>query len=116
MISDHGHESFLVDVLPKQGVEIFIAASLPACKWSRKISRALKLFINPAVFCKLFAIVKGQCFHPNRQRPELVHNGKADQVRCLVNHLGHDCLPAFLFHHGHNRNLLLEPITVSHSQ
>ena len=59
LISDRGHGSFLRDVLPQQPVEVFIAASLPACKWSGKVSRALKLFINLAVSCKLFAIVKG---------------------------------------------------------
>ena len=43
LISDRGHGSFLRDVLPQQPVEVFIAASLPACKWSGKVSRALKL-------------------------------------------------------------------------
>lgn len=74
LISNHGHGSFLRDVLPQQPVEVFIAASLSACKRSGKVSRALKLFINLAVSCKLFAIVIGQCFHPSCQRPELVHN------------------------------------------
>ena len=32
LISDRGHGSFLGDVLPQQPVEVFIAASLPACK------------------------------------------------------------------------------------
>ena len=75
LISDRGHGSFFWYVLAQQSIEVFIAASLPACKWSGKVSRALKLFINLAVSCKLFAVVKGQRFHPCRQRLELVHNG-----------------------------------------
>jgi hypothetical protein len=56
---DRGHGSFLWNVLAKQTVEVFIAAPFPACKWSGKLSSALKLFINMGMPCKLFAVVKG---------------------------------------------------------
>jgi hypothetical protein len=69
-------------------------------------SRALELFINLAVSCKLFAIVKSQCFQPGCQRLELVHNGLADQVRCIVHHFGHYDTPAFTLRHGHNRTFV----------
>ena len=75
LIADCGHGSFLWNVLAKQAVEVFIAAPFPAGKWSGKVDRALKLLINLGMPCKLFAIVKGQRFHPCRQRLELVHNG-----------------------------------------
>ena len=39
LISDRGHGSFFWDVLPQQSIEVFIAASLPACKWSSKPHR-----------------------------------------------------------------------------
>jgi hypothetical protein len=51
---------------------VFIAAALPAGKWSGKVGRALKLFINMGMPCKLFAIVKGQRFHPGSVTFELV--------------------------------------------
>ena len=75
LIADCGHGSFLLNVLAKQAVEVFIAAPFLTCKWSGKVGRALKLLINMGMPCKLFAIVKGQRLHPGSHRLELVHNG-----------------------------------------
>ena len=72
LIADCGHGSFLWNVLAKQAVEVFIAAPFPAGKWSGKVGRALKLFINMGMPCKLFAIVKGQRLHPGSVTFELV--------------------------------------------
>jgi hypothetical protein len=60
LIADCGHGSFLWNVLAQQTVEVFIAAPFPAGKWSGKLGRALKLFINMRMPRKLFAVVKGQ--------------------------------------------------------
>ena len=75
LISDCGHGSFLWNILAQQTVEIFIAAPLPAGKWSGKVGRALKLLINMRMRCKLFAVVKGQRLDPGSHWFELVHNG-----------------------------------------
>jgi hypothetical protein len=72
LIADCGHRSPLWNVLAKQVVEVFIAAALQAGKWSGKVGRALKLFINMGMPRKLFAIVKGQRFHPGSVTFELV--------------------------------------------
>ena len=72
LIADCGHGSFLWNVLAQQAVEILIAATFPAGKWSGKVSGALKLFINMDVRCKLFAVVKGQRFDPSCHGFELV--------------------------------------------
>jgi hypothetical protein len=58
LIADCGHRSFLGDILAQQTVEILIAATLPAGKWSGKVGRALKFFINISMPRKLFAVVK----------------------------------------------------------
>ena len=75
LIADGGHGSFLWNVLAKQTVEVFIAAPFPACRWSGKVGRALKLLINIGMPCKLFAIIKGQRLDLGSHRFELVHNG-----------------------------------------
>ena len=75
LIADCGHGSFFGYVLAKQAVEVFIAAPFPAGKWSGKVGRALKFFINISMPRKLFAVVKGQRLHPGCQRLELAHNG-----------------------------------------
>mgnify|MGYP003329294827 FL=1 len=41
LICNRRHGSFLGDVLAQQAVEVLIAASLPASKWSGKVSGAL---------------------------------------------------------------------------
>jgi hypothetical protein len=75
LISDRGHGSFLGYVLAQQPIEIFIAAAFPNGKRSGKVSRALKLFINLGMRCKLFAVVEGQCLDSFVQGLEVTHDG-----------------------------------------
>ena len=75
LISDRGHGSFLGDVLAQQAVQVFIAAAFPAGKWSGKVSRTLKLFINMCMRCELFAVVIGQRLDSFEQGLEVPHDG-----------------------------------------
>ena len=78
-----------------------------AGKWSGKVCRALKLFINMCIRCKLFDVVKGQRLDPGSHRSEFVHNGQADQLRCFVGYVGYDAIPALALDHRHNSTFVV---------
>ena len=108
LVAYRWHASFIWKVLAKQSVEVFIAIPFSTCKWSGKVGRALELLII-GVPCKLFAIVKGQRFHPCRQRLELVHNGRADQLAVFIGYLGHHGIPALALGHPSYLYVALSP-------
>ena len=87
LIADCGHGSFLGDILAQQTVEILIAATLPAGKWSGKVGGALKLCINMCMRCKLFAVVKGQRLDPNSHRFELAISQDTRSTRIAIGKL-----------------------------
>jgi len=60
IITNRRHGPLLWDVLAQQPIKVLVAASLPASKWSGKVSSAVELLINQSVRCKLFPVVIGQ--------------------------------------------------------
>jgi hypothetical protein len=75
LFTNRRHGSLLLGVLAKQPIKAFIAASLPASKWSGKVSIAVELLINLPMRRKLFTVVISKSLDPDGEGLKVARYG-----------------------------------------